>query len=130
MASNLAAACTVTILGLLVLELAFPFWGAFAVGAVLSYVATDLLVGLFVQLGPNWVKVIGGRNLFTTKANAFWALLIFVVVISPLVSFLTDYVLPALRDIFPDPAVLVPLVVATLPVAALVTDLLWRTRPR
>ena len=72
-----------------------PFWGTLAVSAALSYVASDLLIRLFVKFGPNWVKV-GDNQLFTTRAKAFWAFLSFVVIFSPMVALIIDYAIPTL----------------------------------
>ena len=116
-----------TVLGLTVLELAVPFWGAFVVGAMVSYVATDFILRSVLRAAPGWVKVMG-HHVFTTRANAYWTLLVFVVVISPTVAYAIDTGLPALEAELPYPHITGPLILAIGAVGALVGDLYAQVR--
>ena len=125
--SSLLAAGAVTVLGLAMLEWAIPFWGSFVVGAMVSYVATDLILRSLLKAAPGWVKVMG-HNVFTTRANAYWTLLVFVVVIAPTVAYAIETILPEMEGVLPYPKVTGPLFLAVGAVSALVGDLLAQVR--
>ena len=124
---SLALACAMSAAAFMVAQLISPFWGTFAVSAALSYVASDLLISLFVEFGPKWVKVFGNPP-FTTRANAFWTFLIFVVVFSPIVAFTVEYAIPLFYVTITLPALCDTATLSVLAPLAIAGDVLYQMR--
>lgn len=124
---SLPLAWATSAVAFMVTQLISPFWGAFAVSAALSYVASDLLISFFVKFGPNWVKV-GGNRFFTTRANAFWVFLIFVVVFSPIVAFTVEYAIPLFYATLTLPALVDAATLSALAPLAVAGDVLYQVR--
>lgn len=68
------------------IALAIPFYGIFAVTTAVAYLASDIAIKYAVDAGPGWLKVLGTRY-FRPRAYGFYALIGFVLVVSPLIAY-------------------------------------------
>ncbi len=119
--ARVLSVCIVSFLLFWIIQLVVPFWGTFAVGTALAYVATDAILGAMVQFGRGNLKLFGS-NLFGSRAQGFVTFLTFVLILSPLVSWGAELEIPALSHALPYPTVLVAGLLAFLAVLALWAD--------